>query len=118
MDYRPSTKTKNMETIEKGKAFHLDKSVSYAAQAVVSKTVIKRDTGTVTLFAFAKGEGLSTHSAPFDAMVYIVDGSAKITIGGTVHELTAGESIIMPANIAHALHATENFKMMLIMIKG
>jgi quercetin dioxygenase-like cupin family protein len=107
-----------METIEKAKTFHLDKSISYAAQAVVSKTVVKRDTGTVTIFAFAKGEGLSTHSAPFDAMVYIVDGSAKITIGGDVNELKAGEAIIMPANIAHAVYATENFKMMLIMIKG
>lgn len=107
-----------METIERAKAFHLDKSISYAAQSVVSKTVIKRDTGTVTLFAFAKGEGLSTHSAPYDAMVYIIDGLARITIGDHVNELTAGESIIMPANIPHAVFATENFKMMLIMIKG
>ena len=107
-----------METIERAKAFSLDKSVSYAAQAVVSKTVIKRDTGTVTLFAFATGEGLSTHSAPFDAMVYIVDGSARITIGEDVNELKAGEAIIMPANIPHAVFANENFKMMLIMIKG
>lgn len=107
-----------METIERGKAFHPDKSLSYASQAVVSKTVIKRDTGTVTLFAFATGEGLSTHSAPFDAMVYIIDGTARITIGDTVHEVKAGEAIIMPANIPHALHAVENFKMMLIMIKG
>ncbi len=107
-----------MDTIERAKAFTLDKSVSYAAQAVVSKTVIKRDTGTVTLFAFGKGEGLSTHSAPYDAMAYIIDGSARITIGGDVNELRAGEAIIMPANIPHALHANENFKMMLIMIKG
>jgi quercetin dioxygenase-like cupin family protein len=107
-----------METIEKAKAFNLDKSVSYAAQAVVSKTVIKRDTGTVTLFAFAKGEGLSTHSAPFDAMVCVIDGTTRITIGENIHELNAGESIIMPAGIPHAVHAVENFKMMLIMIKG
>jgi quercetin dioxygenase-like cupin family protein len=107
-----------MDIIEKSKKFSLQGSVEYAAQAVVSKTVIKRDTGTVTLFAFAKGEGLSTHSAPFDAMVYIVDGSASITIGETHHQLSAGESIIMPAGIPHALHASEQFKMMLIMIKG
>lgn len=107
-----------METIERGKPFHLDKSIAYAAQAVVSKTVIKRDTGTVTLFAFGKGEGLSTHSAPFDAMVYVVDGSARITIGDVPNELKAGEAIIMPANIPHAVFANENFKMMLIMIKG
>lgn len=107
-----------MDTIEKAKAFNLDKSVAYAAQAVVSKTVVKRDTGTVTLFAFDKGEGLSTHSAPFDAMVYIVDGSARITIGGAANELGTGEAIIMPANIPHAVFANEKFKMMLIMIKG
>jgi quercetin dioxygenase-like cupin family protein len=107
-----------MDVIEKSKKFSLHGSIEYAGQAVVSKTVIKRDTGTVTLFAFAKGEGLSTHSAPFDAMVYIVDGSADITIGETQHQLSTGESIIMPAGIPHALHAAENFKMMLIMIKG
>lgn len=107
-----------MSLIEKSKKFSLEGSVEYAAQAVVSKTVIKRDTGTVTLFAFAKGEGLSTHSAPFDAMVYIVDGSAEITIGETQHHLSTGESIIMPAGIPHGLQAAENFKMMLIMIKG
>lgn len=107
-----------MDTIEKGKAFNLDNSITYAAQAVVSKTVVKRDTGTVTLFAFGKGEGLSTHSAPFDAMVYIIDGTARITIGETVHEIKTGEAIIMPASIPHAVYAIENFKMMLIMIKG
>ncbi|NJO68460.1 MAG: cupin domain-containing protein [Bacteroidetes bacterium] len=107
-----------MEKIEKSSKFSLNKSVQYAEQSVVSKTVIKRDTGTVTLFAFSKGEGLSTHSAPFDAMVYIVDGSASITIGDTLHELEAGESIIMPAGIPHGLQAYEAFKMMLIMIKG
>lgn len=107
-----------METIEKAKAFNLDSSISYAAQAVVSKTVIKRDTGTVTLFAFAKGEGLSTHSAPYDAMICIIDGISKVTIGTTVHELKQGDSIIMPANIPHAVYALEEFKMLLIMIKG
>lgn len=107
-----------MDRIEKSNKFSLKNSVQYAEQSVVSKTVIKRDTGTVTLFAFSKGEGLSTHSAPFDAMVYIVDGSASITIGDTLHELEAGESIIMPAGIPHGLQANEAFKMMLIMIKG
>lgn len=107
-----------MENIEKAKAFSLENSIAYAAQSVVSKTIVKRDTGTVTLFAFAKGEGLSTHSAPFDAMAYIVAGAARITIGDEPNDLTAGEAIIMPANIPHALVGTEDFKMMLVMIKG
>ena len=107
-----------METIIKlGEKFGVNETVEYAAQAVVSKTVIKKDTGNVTLFAFDKGEGLSEHTAPFDAMVHIIDGEAEIRIGGNPHILKAGEAIIMPANIAHALKAIERFKMMLIMIR-
>lgn len=113
-----TNKLKMEQTIEKGKAFNLNNSIAYAAQSVVSKTIIKRDTGTVTLFAFAKDEGLSTHSAPFDALVYVVDGSARITIGENANDLIAGETIIMPAGIPHSVKATEDFKMMLVMIKG
>lgn len=104
--------------IEKGKPFNLKDSVEYASQSVVSKTVVKRDTGTVTLFAFTREEGLSTHSAPFDALVEVLDGKALITIGDEPHELVAGEAIIMPANVPHAVKALEDFKMMLVMIKG
>jgi quercetin dioxygenase-like cupin family protein len=105
------------QIIVKGEKFQVAESVSYSAQAVVSKVVLKKDTGNVTLFAFEKGEGLSEHTAPFDAMVHILDGTAEIKIGGNPHLLKTGEAIIMPANIAHALHAVERFKMMLIMIR-
>ena len=100
-----------------GETFNIADAVAYSAQAVVSKAVIKKDTGNVTLFAFEKGEGLSEHTAPFDAMVTILDGEAEIKIGGQPHLLKTGEAIIMPANISHALKAIERFKMMLIMIK-
>lgn len=107
-----------METrIKIGETFNVAGSVEYTAQTVVSRAVLKKETGNVTLFAFDKGEGLSEHTAPFDAMVHILDGQAEIRIGGTPHMLKAGEAIIMPANITHALRAIESFKMMLIMIK-
>jgi len=92
--------------------------VSYQDDAVVSKEVIKKKEGTVTVFAFDKGQGLSEHTAPFDALVYVVDGKVEITIAGKPLELKAGEMIIMPANKTHALKAVEQFKMMLVMIKA
>lgn len=95
----------------------LEKLIDYQTGSVVSKTIIKKPTGTVTLFAFDKGEGLSEHTAPFDAMVYIADGSALITVSGKDYNLAKGQMIIMPANQPHALKAVENFKMLLIMIK-
>ena len=85
---------------------------------MVSKTLIKKDIGNVTLFAFDAGQGLSEHTAPFDAVVYILDGKAEITIGGQPQNVVAGEMLIMPANIAHALHAANRFKMLLVMIRG
>jgi Uncharacterized conserved protein, contains double-stranded beta-helix domain len=101
-----------------GEKFNVEGAIAYSVQAVVSKAVVKKETGNVTLFAFEKGEGLSEHTAPFDAMVFIIDGRAEIKIGGMPHLLDAGEAIIMPANISHALKAVERFKMMLIMIKS
>jgi len=92
--------------------------IDYQAGAVVSKTLVQQPTGTVTLFAFAKGQGLSEHSAPFDAMVVLLDGQAQVTISGQPHQVAAGEMIIMPANQPHALAAMEDFKMLLIMIKS
>ncbi len=100
------------------KAIGLAGLVDYQDGAVVSKTVIKKPTGTVTLFAFAKGEGLSTHSAPFDALVQIVEGEALITISGKSTKVKAGEMIIMPADKPHALKAIKPFKMMLVMVKS
>ena len=92
--------------------------VEYQDGSVVSKEVIKKEKGTVTLFAFDKGQGLSEHTAPFDALVYIVDGKAEITIAGKACILKAGEAIIMPANKPHSLKAIERFKMLLVMIKA
>ncbi|PKM78191.1 MAG: cupin domain-containing protein [Firmicutes bacterium HGW-Firmicutes-15] len=92
--------------------------IEYQEGSVVSKTLVQKSTGTVTLFAFAKGQGLSEHSAPFDAMVVVLDGKAEITIAGKSNIVDAGEMIIMPANQPHAVNAVENFKMLLIMIKS
>lgn len=105
-------------SIETSQVFITSESIDYAAGAVVSKTIIKRPSGNVTLFAFDQGEGLSEHTAPFDAMVQVLDGVVEITIGGKPYILKRGESIIMPATIPHALKAIEKFKMILIMIKS
>lgn len=105
------------KTINKAEKFNVADVVEYASQSVVSKQVLKKESGNVTLFAFDKGEGLSEHTAPFDAIVNIIDGEAEIKIGGKPHVLKTGEAIIMPANIPHALKAVEKFKMMLVMIK-
>ena len=103
---------------EKSKVFSFNGSVDYAEGGIVSKTVLKKQTGNISLFAFAKGEALSEHTAPFDALIQVVDGRGEITIGGNAYILEAGESIIMPANISHAVKAVENFKMVLTMIRS
>ena len=100
------------------RAHKLADLVDYSAGSVVSRTLIEKPTGTVTLFAFDKGEGLSEHTAPFDAMVWVLDGKAEITIAGTPHQLATGEMIIMPANQPHALKAIARFKMLLVMIRS
>jgi quercetin dioxygenase-like cupin family protein len=92
--------------------------VSYQDGAVVSRTLIDRKTGTVTLFAFGEGQGLSEHTAPFDALVQILDGEAEITIAGKAFHLEAGEIIVMPAGVPHALQAARRFKMILTMIRS
>lgn len=102
----------------KGEPFNLAENVSYATGAVVSKTLLKKQSGTITLFAFDAGQGLSEHMAPFDAMVYVLDGNAVITLGGKPHKVGRGEMIIMPANVSHALQAEKKFKMLLIMIRS
>jgi len=109
-----------METneFERGKIFSFPEIVEYTDGAVVSRTIIKKQTGTVTVFSFDKGEGLSEHTAAFDALVNIVDGTADILINGVSHILNGGQSIIMPANVPHALKAVEKFKMVLVMIKS
>lgn len=92
--------------------------INYQAGSVVSKTIVSKKTGNVTLFAFDAGQGLSEHTAPFDAMVNIIDGEAEVTLGGKIQTVKAGEMIILPANIAHALKAVNSFKMILTMIKS
>ena len=100
------------------KSISLVDMADYQKEAVVSKTIIEKKTGTVTLFAFDQGQGLSEHTAPFDAMVCILDGKAEITISGNPNILKQGDMIIMPANEPHALKAVAKFKMMLIMIRS
>ncbi|MBN2569116.1 MAG: cupin domain-containing protein [Deltaproteobacteria bacterium] len=101
-----------------GKANNMADQVVYQDDSVVSKTLIDKKVGTVTLFAFGKGQGLSEHTAPFDAMVCILDGEAEIIIAGNPVSVKAGEMIIMPANKPHSLKAVKKFKMMLIMIRA
>ena len=100
------------------KPFSLKNAVNYAGGAVVSKTIIKKPSGTVTLFAFDEGEELSEHATPYDALVQVFDGEAEITIGGVPHSVSKSQSIIMPANVPHALKAKQRFKMMLTMIRS
>ena len=92
--------------------------IDYQADAVVSRQILKAKTGTVTVFAFDEGQGLSEHTAPFDALAHVLDGEAEITISGKAHQVRAGEMIIMPANKPHALKAVCRFKMMLVMIRS
>ena len=92
--------------------------VDYQDGSVVSREIHKKGTGTVTVFAFDAGQGLSEHTAPFDAMVHILDGEAEITIAGTSYQVGSGELIIMPAGKPHSLKAVKRFKMMLIMIRS
>ena len=101
-----------------GTVIKLSELVGYQEGSVVSREVINKKTGTVTIFAFDEGEGLSTHSAPFDAMVYIADGEAEITIDEKPNHLKAGDMIIMPADHPHAVKALQKFKMLLIMIRS
>ena len=102
----------------KAEKFSFTDSVTNADDSIVSKILLRNDKGNVTLFAFDKGEMLSEHTAPFDAIVQVLDGSVEIEIDHKPHILVTGESIIMPANIPHAVTALEKFKMLLIMIKG
>ena len=101
-----------------GKALKLSGLVEYQDGSVVSREVINKKTGTVTIFAFDEGQGLSEHSAPFDAMVFIADGEGEITIDGKPNNLKAGDMIIMPADHPHSVKAIKKFKMLLIMIRS
>ena len=104
--------------VKKGEVIPVAPSVGYAMGAVVSKTLLKKETGNITLFSFDSGQGLSEHTAPFDAVVHVVEGQAQVFIGGEKKEVGEGEMIIMPANVPHALHAEKAFKMVLTMIRS
>ena len=101
-----------------GKALTLSELVSYQDGSVVSKTLIDKKIGTLTMFSFGAGQGLSEHTAPFDAVVQVVEGEAEVVINGEPQTVSAGQLIIMPANIPHELKAVKPFKMLLTMIRA
>jgi len=105
------------QSLYKAQPVAIEDAIEYASDSVVSKMLIKKETGNLTLFAFDKGQALSEHTAPFDAAVLILDGTAEIVIGGKSHILAKGEFVVMPAHIPHAVKAQERFKMLLTMIK-
>ncbi|HBE12844.1 MAG: cupin domain-containing protein [Proteiniphilum sp.] len=107
-----------MATYEKSKVIDLENSIDYASGGVVSKQVTKNKAGNITLFSFDKDQGLTEHSANYDAFVQILDGVAEVQLAGVPHHLKKGDCIIMPAQVPHALKATEPFKMLLTMIRG
>jgi len=100
-----------------GTARNLTELVDYAADSIVSKTILDKPAGTITLFAFDEGQKLSEHTAPYDAVIQVIDGEATITIDGRESQVAAGGIIIMPGNIPHAVAATKRFKMLLTMIR-
>ena len=100
-----------------GQVVNLTRLLDYQEGGVVSRTVIDKKTGTVTVFAFDEGQGLSEHTAPFDALVYVLDGEALITVAGVESRVVAGEMLIMPADKPHSLRAAKRFKMMLVMVR-
>lgn len=109
-------KTNDEKTIPE--VLDLKNLLSYQDEAIVSRTIIQKKVGTVTLFAFDKGQGLSEHTAPFDALVQVLDGEVEISISGKPYPAKAGEFIIMPANEPHALKAVSRFRMLLTMIRA
>ena len=112
--------SKNQTTTDniKAQAVKLIDLIDYQEGSVVSRTIIDKKTGTLTLFAFGEGQGLSEHTAPYDATVYLLDGEAEVSISGNNLRLKEGEMVIMPAGEPHALKAIKRFKMMLVMIKS
>jgi quercetin dioxygenase-like cupin family protein len=101
-----------------GQTLNLAGLVEYARGAIVSKTLVDREKGTVTLFAFDQDQRLSEHSAPFDALVFVVEGQAGVVVGGNPVQVPAGHMVVLPANVPHAVTAAERFKMLLVMIRA
>lgn len=106
-----------MSSTPQAHVLHLAQSVAYQDDSVVSRQIIKADTGNVTLFAFDAGQELSAHTTPFDALAHLLEGEAQIEIGGQPHLLRAGDAILLPANVPHAVKAGQRFKMLLTMIR-
>lgn len=100
-----------------GDILDLDSIVSYSEKSVVSRTIIESESGTITAFAFDKGQSISEHTAPFDAIVQVIDGSAQFIVGGKSYEISKNQIIIMPSGIPHEVKAIESFKMLLTMLK-
>lgn len=105
-----------LKNISQGQVLKLADEVTAAPGQVVSKTLAQNDAVSITLFAFAKGEEIGTHSSEGDAMVLVLDGCGELTVGGVKHVCRAGESIVMPANVPHAVYAKEDFKMLLTVV--
>jgi quercetin dioxygenase-like cupin family protein len=107
-----------MPTAPKSQILNLAEMVSYQEGSVVSRQITKADAGNVTLFAFDTGQELSEHTAPFDALVHVLEGEAEVRVSGKPHQLKAGDAILMPANEPHAVRAGTKFKMLLTMIRA
>lgn len=97
---------------------NINQLINFQEGSVVSKEILNKPTGTITLFAFDKGQGLSEHTAPYDALIVITEGMAEVTVSGVKYNVKAGEMLLLPASAPHALRATESFKMLLTMIKS
>ncbi|MUL27128.1 cupin domain-containing protein [Prevotella vespertina] len=107
-----------MAKLEKGTIFSANKVIDYADGGVISKELVHSNAGSVTLFSFDAGQGLSEHSAPFDALIQVIEGKMELTVEGTKHVISAGESFIIPSNAHHSVNAAERFKMIITMIRG
>lgn len=107
-----------MAKLEKGIIFSANKVIDYADGGVISKELVHNNAGSVTLFSFDAGQGLSEHSAPFDALIQVIEGKMELTVEGTKHVISAGESFIIPSGAPHSVNAAERFKMIITMIRG
>lgn len=101
-----------------GRVLNLVGLVDYQEAAIVSRTLVDKPAGTITLFAFDSGQALSEHTAPYDALAYLLEGEMEVTLAGAAHPLRAGEMVLMPANVPHALRASERAKLLLVMVRG
>jgi quercetin dioxygenase-like cupin family protein len=118
MEQKKSRPSSGKRKLAAGKAWTLAELISYAPGSVVSRTLAENAAGTVTLFAFDAGQGLSEHSAPYDALVQVLDGEAQLKIGGKAVPARAGQLVVMPANVPHSVQAVKKFKMLLTMLRA